>query len=132
MWYATIALALRTASSLSSSPKLGWATGKLHKNLANLSISPESSSVSHTVDTWEAVKFNVGKANIGLGAKTGCEVTCENWSKDSDGTAIRVCVFEIDSTDLYFFIIEYLKFHWYKHFFLSFFINYWTICIQQI
>lgn len=105
VWYATIALALSTASNLSSSPKLGWATGKLHKNLANLSISPESSSVSHTVDTCEAVKFSVGKANIGLGAKTGCEVTCEKWSKDSDGTAIRVRVFVLDSTDIFINIL---------------------------
>lgn len=49
----------------------GCATGKLHKNLAKRSISPDSSSVSHTVATWPAVKFNVGKANSGLGARIG-------------------------------------------------------------
>lgn len=49
----------------------GCATGRLHKNLAKRSISPDSSKVSHTVATWLAVKFNVGKANKGLGASIG-------------------------------------------------------------
>lgn len=47
-------------------------TGKLHKNLANLSISPDSSNVSHTVATCDAEKFNIGNANKGLGAIIGC------------------------------------------------------------
>lgn len=72
VWYATIALARSTASERSNSEMFGWATGRLHRNRASRSISPESSSVSQTVATCDAVKFNVGKANSGLGAKIGC------------------------------------------------------------
>lgn len=79
VWYATIALALSTASDRSNSPILGCATGKLHKNLASLSMSPDSSKVSQTVATWLAVKFNVGNANSGLGAKIGWLCALLKW-----------------------------------------------------
>lgn len=71
VWYATIALARKTASEFSNSLIFGCATGKLHRNLANRSISPDSSNVSQTVATCVAEKFSVGKANNGLGAKIG-------------------------------------------------------------
>lgn len=62
-----MALALNTASFLFSSLMFGWATGKDQRNLASLSMSPDSSRVSHTAATWDTVKFNVGSAKIGLG-----------------------------------------------------------------
>lgn len=62
-----MARALRTASLWFSSWTLGCATGRLHKNLANLSMSPLSSSVSQTAATWLTEKDNVGRANIGAG-----------------------------------------------------------------
>lgn len=66
-----MARARNTASECSNSLMFGNETGKLHRNRAKRSISPDSSSVSHTVATCEAVKFSVGNANNGLGARIG-------------------------------------------------------------
>lgn len=66
-----MARARSTASECSNSRIFGNDTGRLHRNRASRSISPDSSSVSHTVATCEAVKFNVGNANNGDGANIG-------------------------------------------------------------
>uniref|UniRef100_A0A1B0A824 Uncharacterized protein n=1 Tax=Glossina pallidipes TaxID=7398 RepID=A0A1B0A824_GLOPL len=65
---ATTALALSTASQFNISCMLGKATGRLQRNLAKRSISPESSRVLQTISTCAAEKANVGTAKIGLGA----------------------------------------------------------------
>lgn len=62
-----MARALRTASLWFNSWMLGWATGRLHRNLASLSMSPLSSRVSQTVATWLTEKDKVGRARYGQG-----------------------------------------------------------------
>ena len=58
-----MALALRTDSFRFSSSVFGWATGSDQRNLPNRSMSPLSSSVSHTDATCDTEKFNVGNGN---------------------------------------------------------------------
>lgn len=66
-----MARARNTASECSNSLMFGNETGKLQRKRANRSMSPDSSSVSHTVATCDAVKLSVGNANSGLGARIG-------------------------------------------------------------
>lgn len=74
-----MARARSTASEFSSSRIFGWATGRLHRNRASRSMSPDSSRVSQTVATWLAEKFSVGNAKSGLGARIGCDGCVPRW-----------------------------------------------------